>query len=107
VAEFLKEQLEPAHAARIRAGLTFGHLTTADAKAWAGLKLPARNRMAAACRHLLDTGTLQRSDIMRLGEVSKPQASLDIRLIIERAPELMTYDKVARCYRLAEPATAD
>lgn len=86
----------------------FDHLTTAEAEAWAGLKLPARTRLAAACGHLIGTGTLQRADIMRLGEVSQPQASLDIREILERAPELMTYDKVARCYRLAEaPAAAE
>ncbi len=80
--------------------MTFEHLTKPEADAWAGLKLPARTRLAAACRHLIDAGTLQRADIMRLGEVSQPQASLDIRAILERVPELMTYDKAAKCYRL-------
>jgi hypothetical protein len=85
---------------------TFEHLTKPEAEAWAGLKLPARTRLANACRHLIDNGTLQRADIMRLGEVSQPQASLDIRAILERAPDLMTYDKAAKCYRLAEAKAA-
>lgn len=88
--------------------MTINDLTTADAPAWAGLRLAARNRLAAACRHLIDNGTLQRADIMRLGEVSQPQASLDIRAILERAPELMEYDTAARCYRIkTEAGSAD
>jgi hypothetical protein len=84
----------------------FDHLTKPEAEAWAGLKLPARTRLAGACRHLIDTGSLQRADIMRLGEVSQPQASLDIRAILERAPDLMTYDKAAKRYRMAEAEAA-
>lgn len=83
----------------------FEHLTKADAKEWADLRLPARQRLAASCKHLIDNGTLQRADIMRIGEVSQPQASLDIKAIIAAAPELMEYDKQARCYKLT-PAEA-
>jgi len=86
--------------------MTFEHLTKPEAEEWAGLKLPVRTRLAAACRHVIDAGQLQRADIMRLGEVSQPQASLDIRLILERAPAFLTYDKAAKCYRLAEAEAA-
>jgi hypothetical protein len=79
----------------------FDHLAKPDAEEWAGLRLPARTRLAAVCDHLIKTGTLQRADIVTIGEVSVPQASLDIRAILERAPELMTYDASGRCYRFA------
>jgi hypothetical protein len=79
-------------------------LTEADAPEWADLRLPARTRLAAACAQLIDTGILQRADIMRIGEVSLPQASLDIRAILAAAPEFMTYDKVNRCYRHNMPS---
>lgn len=82
----------------------FDHLAKPDAEAWAGLRLPARTRLAAVAAHVIKTGTLQRSDIVAIGEVSVPQASLDIRAILKRAPELMEYDASARCYRLAEQA---
>ena len=87
--------------------MDFEHLTKADAPAWAGLRLAARNRLASACRHLIDTGQLNRADIMRLGEVSQPQASLDISAILTRAPELMEYDTAGRCYRLKAEAVAN
>lgn len=80
----------------------FEELTRPDAKAWEGLRLPARTRLAAATRLLIERGTLQRADVMALGEVSEPQASLDIRQILNRVPELMEYDTVNRCYRLKE-----
>ncbi len=78
----------------------FAHLAKPDATEWQKFRLPARRRLSAACKHLLDNGTLQRADIMELGEVSQPQASLDIKAILDRAPGLMEYDKVGRCYRL-------
>ena len=80
----------------------FDHLAKPDAEAWKGLRLAARTRLATVVAHVIKTGTLQRSDIVTIGEVSVPQASLDIRAILTRAPELMTYDASARCYRLAE-----
>ena len=81
-------------------------LRSADAPAWEGLRLSIRSRYAAACCHLLDHGTIQRADVMRIGEVSRPQASLDLRGIQERCPGLMVYDKTARCYKLASAEAA-
>lgn len=80
--------------------MDFGHLTNADAKEWDGLRLPARMRLAAACKHLIDNGELQRADVMQIGEVSMPQASLDLRQILQRAPDFMEHDKSRRCYVL-------
>ena len=80
--------------------MEFEHLQEPDAKEWEGLKLAVRARYAVVCKHLLRHGTIQRADVMRLGEVSMPQSSLDLRGIQERVPGLMTYDKTARCYRL-------
>lgn len=76
----------------------FISLTNPDAKEWDGLRLPARTRIASACRHLMENGELQRADVMRIGEVSQPQASGDIRQILDRVPEFMEYDKSRRCY---------
>jgi hypothetical protein len=78
----------------------FGHLTKADDNVWEGLRLAARMRLAAACKHLIETGQLQRADVMRIGEVSQPQASLDLRQIMERAPDFMEHNKSKRCYVL-------
>lgn len=82
--------------------MNYDELTRPDAKAWEGLRLAARTRLAAATRLLMEKGTLQRADVMALGEISQPQASLDIREMLNRVPELMEYDKVGRCYRLRE-----
>jgi hypothetical protein len=73
--------------------------TSPDSDTWRGLRLAVRTRLAAAMRHLLNHGTLNRADIQRIGEVSTPQASADIRLIEERTKAL-TYDVRAKCYRL-------
>lgn len=78
----------------------YQHLKEPDAKEWKSYRLPARQRMALACKHLFDNGTLRRADIQRLGEVSQPQASLDIKAIMLNAPDLMEYDRVSKCYRL-------
>lgn len=69
---------------------------------WKGLKLAKRTRIAAAIKHLLDTGMLNRAIIVSAGEVSFAQAALDIREIKKRAPDLITYDMRARTYRLKE-----
>lgn len=71
-----------------------------DAAEWRGLKLPARLRLSKACQHLRKTGELNRSDICRIGEVSSAQAAKDLAEIRARAPWVMQYDLVARCYRL-------
>jgi len=71
----------------------------------AGLRLQVRHRLHAAIRHLKATGSLNRADIQRLGEVSVPQASADLNLIKARFPGLMTYDASAKCYRIAPPTS--
>ena len=67
---------------------------------WHGLRIQVRQRLAAAVAHLRETGSLRRADIMRIGEVSVPQASADINLIKARMPNLMEYDLSEKCYRL-------
>lgn len=68
---------------------------------FSGLRIQVRQRLHATIRHLKKTGALNRSDIMRIGEVSGQQASADINLIKQRFPGLMTYDSSAKCYFLA------
>lgn len=74
-------------------------LSSVNAIEWACLKLPVRARLAAACHHLLTEGSLNRADVMRLGEVSEAQAAIDLRTIRDRAPGFMYYDASAKCYR--------
>lgn len=72
--------------------------TDPEAEIWQGYRLAVRQRLAQACQLLLQNGQLQRSDIVRIGEVSLPQASIDLRLIVQSVPDLMEYDKSRRCY---------
>lgn len=76
------------------------HLIVSSAPEWEGKRKPARVRMAQICNHILETGELQRADVMRICEVSMPQASIDIRDVMKAAPDLMHYDKSRRCYVL-------
>lgn len=69
----------------------------------AGLRLQVRHRLHAAIRHLQSTGSLNRADIVRIGEVSIPQASSDINEIKKRFPGLMAYDPSRKCYRPIKP----
>lgn len=77
---------------------------SSDGHSWSGLRKPQRHRLAHAVRHLINTGSLNRADIMRDGEVSQPQASLDLRTIRERQPGLMIYDASAKHYKLSPAA---
>lgn len=76
-------------------------LIRTDAPEWAGLRLAVRMRLAGAVAHLLLTNSLNRADLMRIGEVSAAQAAIDLRTMQERVPWLMAYDKSGRTYRLA------
>ena len=67
---------------------------------WNGLRIQVRRRLSEAVEHLHQTGSLRRSDIERIGEVSTPQASLDISEIKRRLPGLLEYDTSEKCYRL-------
>lgn len=67
---------------------------------WQGLRIQVRRRLSEAVDHLRQTGQLRRADIMRIGEVSVPQASADINEIKKRMPRLMEYDPSEKCYRL-------
>jgi hypothetical protein len=75
--------------------------TDPNSTIWRGLKLAQRTRIAAAMKHLLSTGTLNRADIQRIGEVSVPQASIDISVIQKRTSAL-AYDRHSKTYRIAE-----
>lgn len=77
----------------------------ASDKRLCGLRLSVRERLARAINHAQKTGTLNRADICRIGEVSVPQASADIREIMARFPRLLAYDKSAKVY-LARRARA-
>lgn len=68
---------------------------------WEGLRPAVRVRLSQAVDHLLKTGSLNRADIERIGEVSTPQASADINEIQNRLPHLMRYDPSAKRYVLA------
>jgi hypothetical protein len=78
----------------------FYKLTNPNDDIWHGLRLPVRVRLSAACSRLIETGILQRSDLMELGGVSKPQATLDIKKIMAHAPNFMKYDNRRKCYIL-------
>jgi len=70
----------------------------ANHPALAGLRLSARRRLADIVNHATEAGRLNRSDVMRIGEVSRPQASADISKIIERFPGFVAFDKSAKTY---------
>lgn len=70
----------------------------------AGLRIQVRHRIESAINHLISTGSINRADLERIGEVSTPQASADIQLILTRFPGLMAYDRSAKCYVLAPAA---
>lgn len=72
------------------------------AAAFSHLRLAQRRRLIDAIEHLLDHKTLRRANIMSLGEVSQPQASKDIQMIISIYPGLMRYDKTRKCYVLED-----
>ncbi|CCJ07035.1 hypothetical protein [Methylocystis sp. SC2] len=75
-----------------------------------GLRLSVRERLARAINHAQITGTINRADIRRLGEVSVTQASIDLREIKARFPKLLVYDVSAKTYlatdRIAAPQIA-
>lgn len=56
-------------------------------------RLAVRNRLASYAAHFRAVGSINRRDIQRLGEVSLPQASTDMSMLIEDYPELaLQYD---------------
>lgn len=67
-----------------------------------GLRKGQRDRIAASIAHLRETGHINRADIMRIGEVSMPQASVDLGIIMEQMPGLIQYDRKRKCYVLTE-----
>ena len=76
-----------------------------EASSWRGLRLQVRMRVARAFGILQRTGKLNRSDIQRIGEVTRQTAAADLRIMQERTGALV-YDKSARCYRLKEGIAA-
>ena len=76
---------------------------SADANSvWGGLRPAARSRLSRAVTQIVTTGKLRRCDIMKLGEVSKIQASKDLGIIRKRLPNLMRYDRSLKCYVLTQ-----
>jgi hypothetical protein len=71
-----------------------------DNKIWHGLKLHVRLRLARAVGELFETGSIRRSDLVRIGEISNPQASKDLREITDRIPKLMKYNLREKHYEL-------
>lgn len=71
-----------------------------DDDTWAGLRPAVRMRLRQAVAKLRLSGTLNRKDIETIGEVSTPQASVDLREIIARCPGLMRYDRSLKTYVL-------
>jgi len=65
---------------------------------WAGLRPGVRVRLAKAVEHLMRTGSLNRADIVRIGEVTYAQASHDLSQIKARCPDLMRYDVSSKRY---------
>lgn len=62
-------------------------------------RLGVRNRLASYAAHFRAVGSINRRDIQRLGEVSLPQASTDIAMLIEDYPELgLRYDTRLKTY---------
>lgn len=78
--------------------------TRADDQVWLGLRLPVRQRLSAAVCHVYETGAIRRKDLMRIGEISAPQASFDLNEIKRRLPLLLTYDATEKCYRRSSRA---
>lgn len=72
-----------------------------------GLRLSARRRLADVVNHTIETGRLNRSDIVRIGEVSYPQASADLGAIQDRFPGLITYDKSSKAYVVQDREAAE
>ena len=68
-------------------------------------KLSVRRRLEDYYYFVLETGRINRNDVMRIGEVSLPQSSADIAMLIEGYPYLgLVYDKSLKCYRAQENA---
>jgi len=78
----------------------YSSLINQDDPVWSDLKKHIRMRLAKSVCFLFDTGTIRRSDVVKMNEVSMPTASNDLRLIDERAPGLMIYDNRKKYYRL-------
>ena len=72
-----------------------------DQAAWGDLRLAARERLARAFGILQRAGKLNRSDIIRIGEVTFATAASDLRIMQKRTGALV-YDRSAKCYRLKE-----
>jgi len=91
-----------AEAERARATQIAASQIGKDAGLWEGLRPAVRARLAMAVEHVMHTGSLNRADIMRIGEVTAAQASHDLTQIIRRCPDLLRYDTSLKRYVLAE-----
>lgn len=71
-----------------------------DEDPFADLKKSQRDRIWQAIDFVCKHNKLRRRDLMEMGEVSEPQASIDIRMIMQRMPNFMQYDRQLRMYVL-------
>lgn len=71
---------------------------TSHHQSLAGLRLPARERLARALNLMFVRKYINRSDICAIGEVSVAQAACDIREIKARFPGLIRYDATNKRY---------
>jgi hypothetical protein len=64
-------------------------------------RLAVRRRLADYAAHLEAHGTINRRDMMRIGEISVAQASADLAALIEDFPGFgLAYDRSAKTYRV-------
>ncbi len=70
-------------------------------------KLAVRRRLAAYVKYLQHHRKINRSDVMRIGEISTMQASTDLAALREDYPELgLFYDTSAKTYRMKRDIVA-
>lgn len=68
-------------------------------------RLAIRNRLRDYAAFVRKHGRINRSDACRIGEVSVPQASLDLAMLREDYPELgLWYDTSGKTYRARKEA---
>lgn len=67
-------------------------------------RLAVRRRLEDYYYFALEAGRINRSDIMRIGEVSRPQASHDLKMLREDYPRLgLVYNASAKTYQVNTP----
>lgn len=76
------------------------YLVDPDSTAWTGLAFARRYRISKIFETLREKGHVNRSDVIKLANITLATASVDFSIIMERTGDLIWYDKHAKCYRL-------